>query len=563
MSDQHSGTRPAEETPDTFGAYPRLTQAQIERLGLGAEHRTVKVGHVLIAEGEPSSDFLVVVSGLVATYEAYGTPEQHQLAVHGAGRFLGELGTLSGHAAFITTVALTDGEVIALPSDRLRTRIAADTHLGDVILRAMLQRRSMLIGLGAGFRIIGSRYSPDTRRLRDFAARNRLPHRWIDLDTDHNAEALLLALGVAAAETPLVIWRDVHLLRNPSNIQLARLVGLPVPLDAPTSCDLLVVGAGPAGLAACVYGASEGLDTVAVEAIATGGQAGTSPLIENYLGFPTGLSGAELAERASIQAAKFGARITVSAHAAALAADDGYHAVMLDDGSHIRARTVLIATGAQYRKPHIANLSRLEGVSVYYAATLTEARLCAGDPIAVIGGGNSAGQAALFLAQHAANVTLLVRHSDLGQDMSRYLVDQLASHPRVAVMTNTEARDLVGDCTLEAVIAEDNQTGQRTRIDARSLFVFIGAIPGTGWLAGCLDVDDHGFIRTGMDIRPQPALSMPLLLESSRTGVFAAGDVRAGSIKRVAASVGEGAMAVRMVHERLRAATGYDESAAE
>ena len=353
-----------------------------------------------------------------------------------------------------------------------------------------------------------------------------------------------------------MIWRDENVLRNPTNAHLARLVGLPPPLDAPDVCDLLVVGAGPAGLAACVYGASEGLHTVAVEAIATGGQAGTSPLIENYLGFPAGLSGAELAERASIQAAKFGALVSVPAAAVGLTDDDGYHAVALDDGSQIRARTVLVATGAQYRKPDIEGLGRLEGVSVYYAATQIEARLCAGDPVAVIGGGNSAGQAALFLARHAAHVTLLVRSGDIGQDMSRYLVDQLVSHPGVAVLTHTEARELVGDRSLDAVVVENNQTGDRSRIDARSLFVFIGAAPGTRWLAHSVALDEHGFVQTGTDVESPASGSGTLLLESSRTGVFAAGDVRAGSVKRVASAVGDGAIAVRMVHERLHGEAG-------
>jgi Thioredoxin reductase len=556
MSERPSDATPAEETPDTFGAYPRLDTAQIESLAADGARRSTRAGDVLIAEGKPPLDFIVITAGIVATYDAYGTPQQRRIGVHGPGRFLGELGVLAGHAAFVSTVALTDGEIIAVPADRLRQRVARDTQLGDLILRAYLQRRSILIGLGSGFRIVGSRYSPDTRRLRDFAARNRLPHRWIDLDTDDDAEALLTAIGVAAADTPIAIWRNENVLRNPTNAHLARLVGLPPPLDAHNVCDLLVVGAGPAGLAACVYGASEGLHTVAVEAIATGGQAESSPLIENYLGFPAGLSGAELAERASIQAGKFGALVSVPAAAVGLTDDDGYHAVALDDGSQIRARTVLVATGAQYRKPDIEGLGRLEGVSVYYAATEIEARLCAGDPVAVIGGGNSAGQAALFLARHAAHVTLLVRSGDIGQDMSRYLVDQLVNHPGVAVLTHTEARELVGDRSLDAVVVENNQTGDRSRIDARSLFVFIGAAPGTRWLAHSVALDEHGFVQTGTDVESPPSGSGTLLLESSRTGVFAAGDVRAGSVKRVASAVGDGAIAVRMVHERLRGEAG-------
>jgi thioredoxin reductase (NADPH) len=447
---------------------------------------------------------------------------------------------------------MRDGELLAVSREQLRQHVTRDTALGDLILRALLQRRTMLIGLCAGFRIIGSRYSPDTRRLRDFASRNRLPHRWIDLDTDEQADALLSALGLPVTDTPIVIWRGTQVLRNPNNGELARLIGLPPPPNPNAVSDVLVVGAGPAGLAACVYAASEGLRTTAIDAVATGGQAESSPLIENYLGFPAGLSGAELAERAAIQAAKFGARITVPAVAMRIAEDAGYHVVDLQDHAEVRTRAVLISTGAQYRKLDVPDLARFESHGVYYAATQTEARLCGGDPIAVVGGGNSAGQAALFLARHAARVTLIVRGDDLGKDMSRYLVNQLEHAKTIEVLTHTEVRSLIGDRSLEALIVEDNQTGQRRRVEAGALFVFIGARPGTGWLAGALALDDAGFVLTGSDVASATDHDT-LMLESSRRGVFAAGDVRSGSVKRVASAVGEGAIAVRMIHERLHA----------
>lgn len=552
MSDTEPGQWPVGETLDMIGAYPRLSAAQIAALSADGQRRAVHAGDVLLAEGEPSTDFLVLLDGVVATFADYGTPEQRQLAVHGPGRFLGELGVLTGQTAFEATIALRDGEVLAVSREQLRQHVTRDTALGDLILRALLQRRTMLIGLGAGFRIIGSRYSPDTRRLRDFASRNRLPHRWIDLDSDEQADALLSALGVPVADTPIVIWRGTEVLRNPANSELARLIGLPPPPDPNTVSDLLVVGAGPAGLAACVYAASEGLRTTAIDAVATGGQAESSPLIENYLGFPAGLSGAELADRAAIQAAKFGARITVPAVAVRLAEDAGYHVVDLQDDAQVRARAVLISTGAQYRKLDVPDLARLESHGVYYAATQTEARLCGGDPIAVVGGGNSAGQAALFLARHANSVTLVVRGDDLGKDMSRYLVDQLEHAKTIEVLAHTEVRSLIGDRILEALVVEDNETGQRHRVEARALFVFIGARPGTGWLADALALDGDGFVLTGADVGSVADHDM-LMLESSRRGVFAVGDVRSGSVKRIASAVGEGAIAVRMIHERLHA----------
>jgi thioredoxin reductase (NADPH) len=552
------GQLTGEETPDTAGAYPRLSEHQITALGAAGEARPTTTGDVLFQEGERAAEFIAILNGTVAVVEAYGSPDERVIAIHGPGRFLGEIGLLTGQAAFVTAVVREPGEVLALPVDKLRQLVAQDTALGDLILRAYILRRSILIGLGTGLKIMGSRFSPEARRLRDFAARNRLPHRWIDLEQDPQAEALLRELGFGPEDTPVVIWGK-QLLRNPSNAVLARAIGLAAPTPEETICDLVVAGAGPAGLGAAVYGASEGLATVVVDAVAPGGQAETSPRIENYLGFPAGISGAELADRAVIQAQKFGARITVPGRAIALLERDGYYVVELEGGASVSGRTVLIGTGAQYRKLDVPRLEEFEGTSVYYAATQIEAMLCRDDPVVIVGGGNSAGQASLFLAQHAAHVRLLVRGDDLGRDMSRYLVDQIERSKGVEVHLNTEVRELRGDRVLEGLVIENNRTGASRTVDAKALFVFIGAAPRTAWLANDLALDEHGFVRTGRDAEPYVSIVndagwTPLVLESNRRGVFAAGDVRSGSIKRVASAVGEGAMAVRLVHERIERA---------
>ena len=537
------------ETPDLDGAFPRLSEQQLLALEAQGERRRVRQGEVLYREGDERCDFYVVLEGQVAILEGYGGAVR-VVAVHGPRRFLGELGLLTGQAAFLTAVALEPGEVLVVPVERLRELVSQDAAFGDLVLRAYLIRRSMLIELGAGFRIVGSRYSPDTRRLREFAARNRLPHRWIDLEKDKEAEALLRQFGVAPDETPVVIWRGEQVLRNPSNAELARAIGLPAPRPGGAVCDLVIVGAGPAGLAAAVYAASEGLATVTLDAIATGGQAGTSPRIENYPGFPSGISGSELTERTVIQAEKFGARISVPAEATALEQRDGHHLVRLDDGQAVEGRTVVVATGARYRKLAVPRLEEFEGTSVHYAATHVEAQLCHGDPVAVVGGGNSAGQAAVFLTRHAARVSLLIRGSDLGRSMSRYLADRIERTPGIEVLRHTEVRELVGEGTLEAVGVQDNRTGGRRSLEARALFVFIGAEPHTRWLGDRLALDDHGFILTGADAVRDDG-HQPFLLETSLPGVFAAGDVRSGSIKRVTSAVGEGAMAIRLAHEYL------------
>jgi thioredoxin reductase (NADPH) len=534
----------AQETADNEGAYPRLSEAQIAALDARGRRRATKAGEVLYREGDTGVDFIVIVAGAVAVVDGSGDRER-ELGVHGPRRFLGELGLLTGQPSFTGAVVREAGEVLEVPVEELRKLVAGDPELGDLLLRAFLSRRWMLIGLGAGLRVVGSRYSTDLRRLREFLARNRIPHAWVDLERDQSAEALLRDLGVAPDDTPIVIWRGERVLRNPSNAELARVLGLAAPRAVEMACDLVVIGAGPAGLAAAVYGASEGLATVVLDAVAPGGQAATTSRIENYLGFPSGISGSELAERATIQAEKFGARLTVPARAAALESDDGRHRIRLDDGSDLLTRTVMIATGKRYRRLPVPRLEEFEGASVYYAATQVEAQLCAGDPVAVVGGGNSAGQAAEFLSRQVTEVHLVVREAALTECMSRYLSSRIERNPKIDVLLETEIRELEGDDVLEAIVAENTATGERRRIAARALFIFIGAEPQTGWLHSGLALDDGGYIVTGPDAGGRS------LLETSRPGVFAAGDVRSGSVSRVASAVGEGAMAVRLIFDAL------------
>jgi thioredoxin reductase (NADPH) len=538
---------PLPETPDHDGAYPRLNDDQLARLSAVGRTRPTTTGEILFREGDEDYDFIVVLEGKVAIIQGEGD-DQRLIAVHGPRRFLGELGMLTGQAAFFTAVVHEAGSVLEVPVDRLYELATNDSALGDLILRAYLIRREFLIGLGAGLKIVGSRYSPQARALRDLCARNRVPHRWIDLEEDASAEDLLRRLGVSPQETPVVIWHG-SVLRNPSPDELASAIGLPDLSTAVELADLVVVGAGPAGLAAAVYGASEGLGTVVLDAVATGGQAATSSRIENYLGFPAGLSGAELAERATIQARKFGARLAVPATAVALERSDGHYVIRLASGQELQTRSVVIATGARYRRLQVPRLEELEPTSVYYAATLMEAQRCAGVPVVVVGGGNSAGQSTTLLARQATQVHLVLREDDLEVNMSRYLADRIRGLRNVDVRPHSEVRELLGDRRLEAVVVEDLVAGARDRLEAEALFVFIGAEPCTEWLRGVLALDDGGYVITGSGCSEEGRRAM--LLESTLPGVLAVGDVRSGSIKRVASAVGEGSMAVRLVHEHL------------
>jgi thioredoxin reductase (NADPH) len=547
-----------EETPDRhgLGAFPRLDDKQMERFAALGRVRAVEPGEVLFAEGEQGESFFVIKSGAVAIVEDYGGKNRF-IGLHKTGRFLGELGLLVGQRLYLTGVVRDAGEVIEVPLDTVREIVDEEKGLSDMILGAFIARRQILIGIGTGIRLIGSRFSPDSRRLREFLARNRMPHHWIDLEEDEDADAFLRQLHVEPDETPVVIIRAGEILRNPSEAELGKALGFGSRGASPDLCDLVVVGAGPAGLAASLYAASEGLDVQSVESVATGGQAGTSARIENYLGFPAGISGSELTQRAGVQAIKFGARLAMPAAAVKLTSEAGRHQVELSTGQVATGRSVVIATGASYRRLDVPRLEEFEMGGVYYAATEAEANLCAGDPVVIVGGGNSAGQAAMFLSQKSPGLHLLIRGDDLGKSMSRYLVDQIERNELIRVCRHTEVAALDGDRELESITMVDNRSGERTEAPAKALFVFIGAEPHTGWLAGQLASDEHGFLLTGRDVQGDHLAEYdgdrPLFLETSRPGIFAVGDVHSGSIKRVASAVGEGSMAVRLVHQRLAA----------
>ena len=527
---------------------PELSDDQIELLrGYGTE-QPFEAGEMLFRPGEPTTSFIVVLEGRVGIVDDYGRSDERQVIEYGPRGFLGEMNVLSGRPALFTAVGREAGRVLLVPVADLRALVGSQSNLSNLVLGAFLSRRSVLLGERVGARIIGSRYSPDTRRLREFAARNRLPHVWIDVERDDEVEELLCTFEIATEEMPVVLIGQ-HLLRNPTDPELARALGF---VHAPADhdvYDLLVVGGGPAGLAAAVYGASEGLSTLLLESAAIGGQAGTSSRIENYLGFPAGVSGGELAARAALQAEKFHARLTFPCEAVSLEDRDGHHLVRLVDGDEVLARAVIVATGARYRRLPLGRLETFEGYGVYYAATQAEAQLCTGSAVVIVGGGNSAGQAALYLAESCRRVHLVIRRPDLAATMSRYLIDEIERDARIELLTETEVTALHGDRDLAAVTLT-GRSGER-RLASQGLFVFIGADPHTGWLREAVTVDRAGFIVTGSDLTVGEDDLPPLPLESSRPGVFAVGDVRSGSVKRVASAVGEGSMAVRLVHERL------------
>lgn len=539
-------------------AFPALADDQIAFLMRYGEARKVEAGQVLFREGDRSYDFIVILEGEVEIVDKF-EGEARTIAVHGARRFLGEMNMLTGQSVYLSAVMREGGEVLAIPPDKLKAIITDEPTLSDIILKAFLARRSVLMRVGTGLRIVGSRWSKDALRLREFAVRNRLPHRWIELEEDAGAEALLGRFGVQPQETPVAIWLGEKVLKNPSNAELARTIGLDVDTSREQMYEIIVVGAGPAGLAAAVYGASEGLATLSLEAVALGGQAGTSSRIENYLGFPAGLSGAELASRALVQADKFGARTTVPQEAVGLRREKDHFRVILSEGGEVAGRSVIVATGARYRRLNIPRLERFEGVSVHYAATEAEAQMCRGNEVAVVGGGNSAGQAAAFLAERVAKVNLLIRGGDLGKSMSRYLIDRIERTANIELLVHSGVRELMGDGALEGVVVEDNRSGERRTLEARALFVFIGAEANTDWLKGTVALDERGFVPTGraldrsaLDSQTWSGLSRePFMLESTQPGIFAVGDVRSGSVKRVASAVGEGSMAVRFVHQYL------------
>jgi thioredoxin reductase (NADPH) len=557
----------AEMNFDNDVAFPRLSEQQLAVLDVAGQHRALAEGQVLFGSGDRDSDFFVVLSGQVAIVDAFGTPAERVLGVHGAGRFVGELSLMSGEPAYLTALVREDGEAIVLSREALGALIGREQQLGDLILTAFVARRAILVDAGSGVRLIGSSLSGESRRLREFLTRNRVPHSFIDLDGGHGADPLLRELPFDPADLPLLV-RGSTVLRSPTNIEAATALNLRHEgKTAERAWDTLVVGAGPAGLGAAVYAGSEGLETVLVDAVALGGQASTSSRIENYLGFPAGISGSDLAERATLQARRFGVKTAVPERALGLSADAGTYVLELDSGDRLRARTVVLATGASYRRLDVERVAEFEGAGVYYAATQMEAQMCQGEPVTVVGGGNSAGQAAIFLAGQVSRVSLLLRGGDLSVGMSRYLVDQIERTANIDVLLRTEIREMHGGDSLEEITQEENTTGSTSQVSTRAVFVFIGADPCTDWLDGALVTDEDGFILTGRELQLahlDPAANWrqraPDPLETSLPGVFAVGDGRSGSIKRVASAVGEGAMAVRLIHAHLESLRGLAHS---
>ncbi|MFF1876272.1 FAD-dependent oxidoreductase [Leifsonia sp. NPDC058230] len=550
----------AAETPDTLGAFPRLTPLQLQTLSGVGTTAPVSEGQVLARAGEPLGSFFVVIAGRVMVHDGEPSPPGGQDAgrdepggagaqveIHGPGRFVGDIGLLEGQPSFSTIAALERGEVLEVPLAQLERIVTGDPLIGDVILRAYLIRRSMAIGYGSGLRIIGSRFSPDTRRLLDFAARNRVPHRLLDLDHDPAAEAIVRRIGLDVTDVPVVIVAGSRILRNPSIVEVSDALALRRSRP-PATTDVLVVGAGPAGLAATVYAASDGLSVVLSDAVATGGQAARSARIENYLGFPSGISGAELAERANLQVAKFGATLFAPSTAQDLSFEEGALEVRFSDGTSVSPRAVVVASGMEYNRLSAENLDRFEYTSVYYAATINEARECGTEPVVVVGGGNSAGQAAVFLAGTASHVHLIVRGTDLNASMSRYLIVQVESHPRISVHLQSVVVQANGTAQLESVIVEHLTSGAREEVATAFLFVFVGATPATSWLGSGIERDERGYLITGTRSTPG---SRRQPLETSVPGVFAVGDARSGSVKRISAAIGEGASVIKMVHDHL------------
>src|SRR5687768_1684337 len=533
-------------------AFPTLNEAQITKLSqcLEVATKAYRDGETLFAVGDRNFQFHIIKTGEVEIVDHSGDVPK-TVTVHRTGGFTGDISHLTGLPAVVSAVARGDCQVYEITGDALRTALDQCPALSDIILQAFIARRQLLHKSPnfTGLRVIGSRYSPDTFRVRDFLAKNRVLFTWVDVETDPQVDRLLKQFGVTETDTPVVACSTMLLLRNPSNRQLADRIGIRQPLDQAVY-DLTVVGAGPAGLAAAVYGASEGLRTLVLERTAPGGQAGSSMRIENYLGFPTGLTGSELADRAIIQANKFGARLAIATPVSGLMFDGTYPVVRLDDSETISTKCLLIATGVDYRRLGVEGCEQFEGRGVFYAATIAEALLFRGSEVVLVGGGNSAGQAAVFLAQHAGHVRLLLRGHDLYKDMSSYLAKRIEQTDNIEVLYNTTIQRMHGDGHLRAIDLLDSKTGQERTIETPAVFSFIGAVPRTDWVPSEIARDVQGFIRTGAALAESSHWTrrrQPFLLETSRAGVFAAGDVRADSVKRVASAVGEGAMAVQFV----------------
>ena len=538
-------------------AFPILSEEQMAKLGryAGAPPKKFRAGEALFHAGDRDSKFFVIKSGKIDIVDVTGD-QPKTVRVIGPGEFTGDVGHLTGNPKVVSAIAQSNCEAYEISEENLRQILNQDPDLSDIILQAFIGRRQLMRESGEfmGLRVIGSRYSQDTFRIRDFLAKNRVLFTWLDLEGDPLVAKALEQFGVSEADTPIVACAPCLLLRNPSNRDLAEAIGIRRPVEH-TVYDLAVVGSGPAGLAAAVYGASEGLSTIVLEHTAPGGQAGSSMRIENYLGFPTGITGGELADRAVLQADKFGARISVPTPVTKLTFDKAYSVLELEGGETVVAKCLLIATGAEYRRLEIERRSQFEGRGVYYAATPNEIEMCRGSDVVLVGGGNSSGQAAVYLSQNARKVFLLIRGDDLCKNMSSYLAHRIMNTPNIEILRCTEVTRMDGDGHLSSVEILNKTTGEKKTLQTAALFSFIGATPRTDWLPAEIEKDEKHFVRTGIDLVDSPHWTLkrqPFLLETSRPGVFAAGDVRSGSVKRVASAVGEGSMSVQFVHEFLK-----------
>jgi thioredoxin reductase (NADPH) len=540
------------EAPDqTDAMFPRLEDAQLARLAAFGQQGQVEAGAILFDQGDSIHGVFVVLDG---SLEITGISRDKSLVrVLERGMFTGEVNQLSGRRSLVQCRAREDSLVLEVGRDNLRRIFQTEAVLGEILLRAFLLRRVYLIAHSAGDALlVGSSHSADTLRLRGFLTRNGHPHTYVDVERDPDVQVILDQFAIGVGDIPVLICRGELVLRNPTNAEAAECFGLNEGIDEGGIYDLIVVGAGPSGLAAAVYGASEGLNVLVLESTGPGGQAGCSSRIENYLGFPTGISGQDLAGRAFVQAEKFGAHIAVARSARALKSNRPPYIVDLDDGKSVQARSIIIAAGAQYRRLPLSNLAQFEGSGVYYGATNVEAQFCVNEEVAIVGGGNSAGQAAMFLSAHAKHVHLLVRGPGLTDSMSRYLISRIEACPEITLRPYTEVVALEGDTHLEGVRWRQVQTGEVEDRDIHHLFLMTGACPNTAWLGGCLALDSKQFVKTGPDLGADwPLRRGPYMLETNLPGVFAVGDVRAGSVKRVASAVGEGSMAVQFVHRVL------------
>jgi thioredoxin reductase (NADPH) len=540
--------------------FPVLTSAQVDRLRARGREREVVAGDVLMDVGEPNTRFFVVTAGRVQV-ERPG-PDGGQLVVeYHPGQFTGEVTLLAGRPSLVRVRVAGAGRVVEISRDHLRDLLQADSELSEILLRAFILRRIELIAQNVGDVVVaGSNRSPHTLRLKEFLTRNGHPFTFVDLDRDAPFCAMLERIQRSSHDEALLICRHEVVLHNPTNEQVADTLGFNESVDTTRTRDLVVVGAGPAGLAAAVYGSSEGLDVLVLETRWPGGQAGSSSRIENYLGFPTRISGQDLAGRAFTQAQKFGTDVMIARGATRLDCSQLPYVIDLGGGRRVPTRAVLIASGAEYRRVAVAELLQFEGRGVYYGATFLEAQLCTGEDVVVIGGGNSAGQAAVFLADTVSHVHVLVRSQGLSELMSSYLIRRIEEHPRITVHTFTEVVSASGTEHLEEVAWQNTRTGETERRPIRHVFVMTGAVPNTTWLAGCVAIDGPGFIKTGTDLSSEelaracwPPGRPPYLLETSLPGVFAVGDIRCGSVKRVASAVGEGAMVISFVHRIVQA----------